>query len=300
MDETLLPEFANRVLAALASVGRPATGPVATVKTWGRACLQTVPTETGTLWAKHGYRLPPGEERVLERMAVRWPGRVPEVVATWRGGVVMEPLPGRELQPDDPQEDWVAAASALAEVAAGERPFAKEWIGMGVRDRRPECWAAAVETLLESPVVRSIEADLLGRFEALVPEFITRYERGFLSPATLVHQDSGCCNIHLTVDGPLLFDWADVVIGHPTFSCDRLLDQAAKEHRDPIIDAFREPLGLAREEFDAMRRSNVLHEVLRYHDELAWIPEDDPAHISLAESVRSQIRVLVEHEWPRR
>ena len=45
-----------------------------------------------------------------------------------------------------------------------------------------------------------------------------------------------------------------------------------------------------------MRRSNVLHEVLRYHDELGYIAEDDSAYLSLAGSVRSQIRVLVEHE----
>ena len=48
-------------------------------------------------------------------------------------------------------------------------------------------------------------------------------------------------------------------------------------------------------EFAAMRRSNVLHEVLRYHDELAWLEPEEPIHAALANSVRSQLRVLVEH-----
>ena len=67
-----------------------------------------------------------------------------------------------------------------------------------------------------------------------------------------------------------------------------------------MIEAFCAPLNLSREEFQAMRRSNVLHEVLRYHDELAYLAEDDPAFASLSASVRSQIGVLVEFESKRR
>ncbi len=285
---------------ALATAGRPRTGAATTVKSWGRSCVQTVPTERGTLWIKHSYRLPPGEERVLDRLSKRWPNHVPTVVATWRDAVAMEPLGGEELTAADPVEHWTAAARSIAELQAGEVAHVDDWLELGVRDRRPPQWRPAIEALLESPVVRALDSDLLRAFEQFVPEFIDRYEKAYQFPATLIHQDSGCCNIHVTGCGPhcktVLFDWSDVVVGHPTFSCDRLLDQVPAEHRDSVIAAFLEPLELSRREHDAMRRSNVLHEVLRYHDELAYLAPADESRAALGKSVQSQIKVLVEYE----
>jgi len=248
------------------------------------------------VWIKHGYGLPPGEERVLHALSERWAHRLPAVVASWPGAVITEAFEGRELSPSDPLDHWLSAAAAIAEIAAGERAHVGDWLALGVRDRRPPVWKATVESLMESPVVRAMEPVVLRQCQELVPGWISRFIDGFAGPATLVPQDSGCCNIHVSDRGPLLFDWADVVIGHPVFSCDRLLDQAPGPFHAPIIDAFLGPLDLSRDEFLAMRRSNVLHEVLRYHDELGFLPPDDPAHKWLADSVRSQLRVLVEHE----
>lgn len=286
--------------AALAAEAHERTGPVETRKSWARACIQVVPTERGEVWVKYGYRLPPGEEEVLARLSKRWATRVPGVVTTWPGAVAMAPLRGRELKEKDPLEDWVSVAGALGELAAGEAVELEDWIGIGVRDRRPECWQPAVEQLLESPVLDELDKPFLAVLNDLATDFIERYQQGFQSPATLIHQDSGCCNVRITEDGPQFFDWADVVIGHPTFSCDRLLDQAPRERHDPIIEAFLDPLGMTRDEFNAMRRSNVLHEVLRYHDELSFIPATNQVHQNLANSVRSQLRVLVEFETRKR
>lgn len=282
--------------AQLALSARPRTGPVEVVKSWARSCVQVAPTQEGKVWVKHSYGLPPGEEKVLERLAQRWADKLPGIVATWEGAVAMAPLPGRELKETDPVEEWINTARSLGELAAGEEAHAEEWLALGVRDRRPTAWPETVELLLESPTLDKLEPDVRGNFESLVPDFVSRYEDAFQASPTLVHQDSGCCNVHISDGGPIFFDWADVVVGHPTFSCDRLLDQPPHEYHEPIIEAFLEPLQLTREEFRAMRRSNVLHEVLRYHDELSYITPDDPAHVSLSKSVCSQIRVLVEHE----
>ncbi len=285
---------------ALADAGYERTGPVETRKSWARACIQVVPTARGEVWVKYSYRLPPGEEQVLARLSKRWGGRVTGVVAIWPGAVAMAPLRGRELTEKDPLEHWVSVAKALGELAAGEISEVEDWIALGVRDRRPECWQQAVEELLQSPVLNELDKPFLADLHALVPDFIDRYPRAFASPATLVHQDSGCCNVHITEDGPQFFDWSDVIIGHPTFSCDRLLDQAPRERHDALIEAFSDPLGLSRDEFNAMRRSNVLHEVLRYHDELSFIPTSNQVHTNLSNSVRSQLRVLVEFEMRKR
>lgn len=286
----------ERLDAALARVGRPRTGPVQVHRAWGRSCTQTTTTEAGTLWIKHDYGLPPGEPVVLAELAQRWPGRVPKVVATYEGAVVMEQLPGSELQPDAPVEVWVQTAAALAELLAGEAARVPHWLALGVRDRRAPAWRPAVEQLLESPVLARLSAEERRQLDGLVPDFIGRYEDGFASVPCLIHQDSGCCNIHIDERGPVFFDWSDVVVGHPTFSCDRLLDQVPREHHQAVIDAFLVPLDLGLEEFRAMRRSNVLHEVLRYHDELGYLDEQDKAHVNLSKSVVAQLRVLMRHE----
>jgi hypothetical protein len=286
-------------LAALAEAGRPAIGPTRLVKSSGRSHVMTVPTGKGIGWIKHSYRLPPGEEVVLRILRERWPERLPGVIASWPGGLAMESLPGCELSAEDPLEDWVSASRAIAAMQAGETTHAGEWLELGVRDRRPPTWAKAIEALRDSPVVRVIDSDVLRRFDSLIPAFVSRYVDAFTSPATLIAQDSGCCNIHIASHGPIFFDWADVVIGHPVFSCDRLLDQAQPERHDAIIDAFIEPLRLTRAAFDALRRSNVLHEVLRYHDELAYLAPQSEVYETLVRAVQSQIQVLVEHECSR-
>ncbi len=295
-DPDWKPRALARLDSALADAGRARTDDVRQTRGSGRCCIQAVATDAGVVWVKYGYRLPPGEEVVLAVLAQHWPGRVPGVVATFEGAVVMEPLTGRELEPGDPVEDWTIAARGLAELEAGEVARAESWLEMGVRDRRPAAWRAAFEDLLESPVVHALEAGYRRALEGLAPDFIERYESAFRFPATLVHQDSGCCNIQLSDDGPVFFDWADVVIGHPVFSCDRLLDQVPEAFREAVIAAFLEPLALERDEFQAMRRSNVLHEVLRYHDELAWLAPEDPMHEALSRAVCSQLRVLIDHE----
>jgi hypothetical protein len=278
---------------ALGNVGRARTGPITQERVWGRSCIQRAPTSAGEVWIKHGYSLPPGEDVVLATLPARWPDRLPGVVTTWPGTVVLEPLPGDELTPDHPAENWIDAARSLGELLAGEAEHAAEWLEAGARDRRPAAFRAAVFALMESEALEPLPGYVRRRFDDLVPGFATRYEDAFHGPSTLVPQDSGCCNIHLTPDGPVFFDWADVVVGHPVFSGDRLLDQVSPDRRSAVIAAFIGPLGIDEKRFRAMRRSNVLHEILRYHDELAHIPRDDETHHALAQSVRSQIGTLV-------
>ena len=286
--------------AALSAAGRPVTGPARVVQATVRACIRRVPTAGGEVWIKHAYALPPREERVLEVLASRRPERLPSVVAVWPGAVATDPLPGVELSESAPLEDWTAVAAALGALLAEEVGHVDAWLELGVRDRRPVHWAPAVEALLESPVVTALDADVLAGLRAFAPEFIHRYVEAWTGPATLVSQDSGCCNIHITDEGPIFYDWSDVVIGHPVFSCDRLLDQAPAGSPDAIIAAFSDPLGLAREDYDAIRRSAVLHEVLRYHDELAYLAPGDGSYETLHAAVQSQLRVLVEFEAARR
>lgn len=298
------PPARARIISALAAVGRPVTEAPTSVKSWGRAQIHTAPTHDGVVWIKHAYRLPPGEEAVLVALSTRWPAHLPRVVAHWDGAVVTDTLPGEPLTEESPLDDWAAAARVLGEIAAGEMAHAQDWLARGVRDRRPAAWPGALDALRASPVVCAMEPALLAGLDALLGDFESRYVDAFASPPTLVHQDAGCCNIHVVprakgTPGVVVFDWSDVVVGHAAFSCDRLLDQVPRERHDPVIEAFLDALPVSRAEFDAMRRSNIMHEVLRYHDELAYIDPAEPSHASLTRSVQSQIRVIVEHELAR-
>ena len=200
------------------------------------------------------------------------------------------------MEEQEPGVVWVAVARALGELLAAERDHVPEWLALGVRDRRPPGFGEAVRDLLASPVLAGLSSGTAATLEELAPRWIERHDRAWCGPASLVPQDSGCCNVQLGPEGPLFFDWTDVVVGHPVFSCDRLLDQVPAEAVDGVVAAFCEPLDLDRQAFDALRRSNVLHEVLRYHDELEHLAPDDPVHANLSRSVCSQLEVLVAHE----
>ena len=299
--ETIDP---NEIQGQLERLGIDVLAPPEMVKDWGRSRIYRVGTSRGLFWVKYAYRLPPGEEHVLKVLSSRWADRLPGVVATWSGAVALESLAGEELTPEHPLRAWTAAAEQLGELCARERAHADEWLALGVRDRRTGTWTSDLESLAQSDVLNGLSPEERTQFEALLPVLVDQFLEWFAQPATLVAQDSGCCNIH--IDGPgtwepggairaVFFDWADVVVGHPVFSCDRLLDQVTPKRRDAVIDAFCAPLELSIDEFRAMRQSNVIHEVLRYHDELDYVAPDDPIAESLAKSVVSQIRMVLLH-----
>jgi hypothetical protein len=299
-DPTWKARARLRVDEALDAVGRPRVGPAKARVLTGRSWIETLPTEAGILWIKHGYRLPPGEEQILEILTPRWPQQLPKVVTTWEGGVAMKALPGVVLPEDATAEVWASAATGLAELSVVESAHVPEWLEVGVRDRRPDMWQAAVLSLLQSQIIADLDDTVRLEFESFVPEFISRYVDAFQGPPTLVHQDSGCCNIHITDAEPVFFDWADVIIGSPVFSCDRLLDKVPAPYQEAVIKAFLAPLNMEREDFNAMRRSNVLHEILRYHDELAFLIPGNETHTILAGAVKSQIENLTTFESGRR
>lgn len=284
--------------AALQAVDRPRTGPLESFKSWGRACIRVAPTADGPVWIKHAYRLPPGEDVVMATLATRWADRLPTLVTTFPGAIAMDPLPGQELTPAHPAEVWIHVAQCLGEMLATEREHVAAWLDAGVRDRRPEAWADTLDAFLSSPVAQATSPDIRTRIDTVRDELIDDYAALFGDVATLVPQDSGCCNIHVG-DRVVFYDWADVIIGHPFFSCDRLLDQTPRAIHGDVIDACAGAFGVRTDDFVAIRRFNVLHEAIRYHDELAYLDPEDPIATNLANAARSQLEVAITHWQPR-
>ena len=79
---------------ALTAAGRAPREAATVIRRWGRSSTETIECDGGLLWLKFSYRLPPGEEVVLSHLAPRWPELVPTPVATWPGGLALEPLGG--------------------------------------------------------------------------------------------------------------------------------------------------------------------------------------------------------------
>ncbi len=261
----------------------------------GRSTVMCLGTEQGSLWIKCGYALPPGEEMVIARLATQWAQNLPKVLASWRGGFAMAPMGGRALDVEDGRAVWRDAATLLGAIQGSEKANVETWLELGVRDRRPQGFAAAMERLLASPVLMELDAASRRGLERGMPRAIDWFAKHFQAEASLVPQDSGCCNIQVSDGRPILHDWADVVVGHPAFSCDRLLDQAPAEWHEALIAAFAEAVGCSASEIASMRRLNVLHEALRYHDELAYVEPGSETHTRLQAASVSQLRVMVEH-----
>jgi len=285
----------DRARQVVDELGRTWDGSILSRVDTGRSTVLCLATEQGPLWLKCGYALPPREEVVLSKLAPRWSEHLPTVLASWHGGFAMAPMRGRALDVQHGLGVWREAAALLGTVQRTEQDHTEAWLSLGVRDRRPEGFAAAMQRLLSSATVALLDADTRQRLAQGMPRAIDWFAQHFQCRASLVPQDSGCCNIQVSGGRLILHDWADVVVGHPAFSCDRLLDQAPADWHKDIIAAFAEAVGFSVQEFTSMRRLNVLHEALRYHDELAHIEPGNPSYQKLQTASSSQLRVVVQH-----
>ena len=83
-------------------------------------------------------------------------------------------------------------------------------------------------------------------------------------------------NIAVSANGPVLLDWSDVVVGHPFFACDRLLDACWTDaaRKEAVIAAYLSAFDavadaeILRRSFDAVLFLRVVYEGVRWMDEI--------------------------------
>ena len=226
----------------------------------------------------------PSEAAVLRRLAKRRPSAIAEVTAIDEArGWSLTCDAGPILRVEDHTDTWCAAVRRLGDLQVSEAAHADEWRARGCRDLSGDRLLGAIRTLLAA-AFRDLEPGVRDALHAVTPRIEEACAALAVDPVpdTLVHRDIVPVNVVVSESGPVLLDWSDVVVGHPFFACDRLLDSCWTDQarKQAVIDAYlaafegvtdRDTL---RESFDAVLFLRVVYEGVRWMDEIQGL---DPA-----------------------
>ncbi|MHC4960296.1 MAG: phosphotransferase family protein, partial [Planctomycetota bacterium] len=184
---------------------------------------------------------------------------------------------GPILRVENPTDIWCAAVRRLGELQVSEARHTDEWRSLRCRDLSGDRLPGAIQGLLAA-AFPELEPDVGDTLHSLTP----RIEEACATladdpvPDTLVHRDIVPENVAVSGNGPVLLDWSDVVVGHPFFACDRLLDSCwtDRPRKEAVIDAYlfafecfadRDTL---RRSFGAVLFLRVVYEGVRWMDEI--------------------------------
>lgn len=227
----------------------------------------------------------PCEAAVLAQLALRHPAAIAPVVATdERRGWNLTADAGPILRAQDPTDVWCRAVRRLGMLQVAESEHLASWRALGCRDLTGGRLPQAIEHLLTAATPELAEEDSAA-LAALAPRIAAAcatLEDDAL-PDSLVHRDVVLENIARSPHGPVLLDWSDVVVGHPFFACDRLLDAcwADVPRKEAIIAAYLHAFeGIAepevlRSSFDAVLFLRVIYEGVRWMDEIAGLDQSN-------------------------
>ncbi|MDJ0972842.1 MAG: phosphotransferase [Planctomycetota bacterium] len=269
------PEGAEAwVRAALAPAAVHVTRAGAAPRSW-LACLE----DGDARWYfKEDQSHGPSEASVLRRLAERRSADIAVVVALDEAhGWSLTRDAGRPLRVEDPTELWCTAVRRLGELQVSETPHTEEWRMLRCRDLSGDHLFTAIQGLFTA-AFRELERDVCDALRSLTP----RIEEACATltadpvPDTLVHRDIVPENVLVSDSGPTLLDWSDVVVGHPFFACDRLLDSCWTDavRKAAVIDAYLSAFGgvtdrdTLRRSFDAVLFLRVVYEGVRWLDEI--------------------------------
>ena len=214
---------------AVASVGRPVTGPLEQHRTWNLAGLFRLPTAEGPVWLKATPRFATDEAAVIAAFARVDPGLVPTVVAAGDHRILLEHLPGEDC--------WEAPAEVIA---GGVRRFVAAQAHVvapaGLADRRPATVMDRAAELLDR-----LGDELTAEERSGATALLSAPDFGL--PVTLVHGDFHAGNWRSAGGDPVILDFADAHLGSPVLDglrlCDFLPPQRRVAARRAWVSAWR-------------------------------------------------------------
>jgi hypothetical protein len=261
------------------------TGAIETTHVRSWATVMRVPVAGGVVWFKACAQVQAFEPTLTGELYVRWPDRVPEVLALdeARRWLLLGDAGIAVLEQGNPPEAWLEALPLYAELQKGEIAHALDHLARGVPDLRLAGLPAGYEGLLASelPIARDEVTrlrDYAQRFTELCAELS---ELGIQE--TVQHDDLHMANLYSRAGQLRIVDWGDSSIAHPFFSLVvtfRFLDEV--NHLAPddpwfrrLRDAYLEPWGRGLEEtFEiAMRVGWFAHAIARARQRDALPPE---------------------------
>ncbi|MFF1450391.1 aminoglycoside phosphotransferase family protein [Streptomyces sp. NPDC058274] len=226
-----LRELLDWATGALASAGRPVTGPVEQRRTWNLAGLFRLPTARGPVWLKTTPHFAADEPTVIGAFAAVDRGLVPAVLGAGDRRMLMEHIPGEDCWGASAETvqavvgRFVAAQAALA----SRRPT-------GLRDGRAAELAAEVNALLDGPVAQELTAEEVAGARELANGWAQLAGCGL--PDTVVHGDFHPGNWRSDGGPPVVVDFADAYWGQPVLDALRLCDFLAEEVRPVAVRAW--------------------------------------------------------------
>ena len=225
---------------ALADVGRPRIAAAEQVKTWNLSAVFRLPTATGPVWCKSVPDFLADEGEVLAVLA--GPDWIPRPLA--HSGelrtVLLDDVPGQDLW-RAPVEVLVAMIDRLVDLQAlwanriaELEPFAGDW--------RASAFAVAARDLVDREEVRATltwdEMAGLHRLVAGLPRRFAELARCGL-PDSLVRGDFHPGQWRSDGSDPVLLDWAEPGIGHPSLDLLVFLSWVPEPDRARVREAFR-------------------------------------------------------------
>jgi hypothetical protein len=290
---------------------------------WSASCLLTAPSNEGRFYFKAGYAKPPMESTATNLMVQKWPKYVFEPVAV---NVEMNWMLNREFKGMDAAapgpEVFADFARIMGEIQVGSVEDLDDWEQANCPLHDINYLLALIENKEEFLPVLALGAQPLSESE--LAEFmilLKAYEdlcqqlnqHGI--PNMLVHTDFRDDNMIPHESGNKIIDWTDVVIGHPFFCLERVLNHRIEKHDadsdqvtfDPlddetserIIEAYLESFtrfGSMHELKKALSLSRSLHPFWRFctnRYELDWVEKGSPAFRLLAVQLQNAVRAML-------
>lgn len=267
---------------------------VRTVHASGRSLvLRLTDTDGARVYFKVDGAPAPSEAALLDVLAPLAGPILPPTLAAdpVRGWLLRADFGGTLLEDIDSTHTWVEAAATLARLQRRLEGSLSAMEGL-VRDYRGAALSEAMVRMLRGEPEEAVVTPYAAMWCATVA--------GSGIPDSLVHQDFVACNVARTASGLIIFDWSDVVLGHPFFACDRMLDACWTDtaRKSAIIDGYLDawtdlmPLEALREVFAACQKLRVLYEDLRWEDELAGLPKGSEMWIRLEADRRAGLAMM--------
>ncbi|CAN5817867.1 hypothetical protein BH23GEM9_BH23GEM9_15550 [soil metagenome] len=280
-------------VAQLREHGAVITDPPEQLRTWERSFLMRISTDSGAFYFKAAPDINAYEPLLMEWLARRFPGNVPEIVAAdpRRGWFIQRVSAGGALPLEQvrEEEEWYRAIRRLGEIqldcsrATGElRRLGVPYRGLDVLAHRiPELCSDAGALMPEGG--GGLSPAEFDRVATLGPSLLALCEElaSLDLPDSLEHGDLEPLSVLSSLGEPLYLDWSDSSISHPFFSPSMLMSAASallpassretrRRLRDSYLAAWTDLIHHDRLDraFEIARVLAPIHSATRIHAEL--------------------------------
>jgi len=234
------------------------------IKSWSLSCVIRAETGRGVVYFKATNQQPKlfaNETLVTQRLAERFPGRVPMPLAidTERGWMLLTDF-GPDLRTshgDDATRLALAGYAPLQQQTLGQET---ELLAMGCIDRRPAHLAQEVAHLLTQEEALSTLAND-ERQKLLSVDWQARISVFADTPCGLVHGDLHTGNIASGMNGLLYFDWTDASVALPWMDLLEPFFQKDEEATQSLLASWSTPIPPWKEIAPLI----ALHHAVSYH-----------------------------------